>query len=345
MSNKGDRPSKIVYVGFAFLHHKAGHGGYHHIVDSGQYDHVIDCQDNYERQFTKDWGKLLKYWHLLMHKIFGFDAFPLFVFRCLIYAITHRNVTFHLIYGDNLYIPLFRIVRCFSRVVCTFHQPYSFFESDSWQKRLRHLDGIILVSESELDLFKSASNCKNVVYIPHGVYTDFFRPSSEVSKSKSVLTVGNWLRDYDFANRVYKKFLASNPDWEVHVVANGDSLKKVDDGVRIIKHQGISDEELLDLYRRSSVLFLPLLRYTANNALLEAAAAGCNILIACNHSDNSYIPEKYLSIVEMKEDFVLSQLHPMGNRQYNYALSEYVSAHYSWSVVSETTINYIKSIL
>ena len=344
MEKRNKKHTHIVYVGFAFKHHITGHGGYHHVADSGLYDYIIDCQSNYERQFSQKCGILSKLWHRIMLRIFGFEAFPLYFFKCLIYAITHKNVIFHLIYGDNLYIPLFRTVRCFSKVVCTFHQPYSFFESGSWQNRLHHLDGIILVSESELELFKDASSNNNVVYIPHGVYTDFFRPSSEVSKSKSILTVGNWLRDYEFANGVYKKFLSSNPDWEVHVVASDINLKRVSDGDRIIKHRGISDEELLNLYRKSSILFLPLLRYTANNALLEAAAAGCNVLIACNHSDNSYIPEQFISIVEMKEDLVLSQMRPIGNRQYNYALSQYVSAHYSWSVVSERTINYINSI-
>lgn len=345
MKKRNNTQAQVVYVGFAFMHHKIGHGGYHHIADSGLYNHVIDCQRNYERQFSKKWGVISKFWHRIMKKVFGFEAFPLYVFRCLIYAIMHRNVVFHLIYGENLYIPLFKVVCIFSKVVCTFHQPYSLFKSRGWQNKLRSLDGIILVSDTELELFRKESNNNNVIYIPHGVYTDFFQPSSSVSKTKSILTVGNWLRDYEFANRIYKQFLDSNPDWEIHIVANNDKLKLIEDNKRIIKHIGISDETLLELYRKSSILFLPLLRFTANNALLEAAASGCNILIACNNTDNSYIPERFVNIVKMKEDVVLAKLKQIGNSHYNNALSEYVSSHYSWNVVSEVTINYIKSIV
>ena len=344
MKNKQSKNTpKIVYVGFAFLHHKTGHGGYHHIADSGLYDGYIDCQNNYERQFNDKSG-LSKYWHFLMRKLFDFEAFPFFFFRCLFYSLTHRNVVFHIIYGENLYIPLFKFIAPFAKVVCTLHQPFSRFSSNSWKKRLKRMDGIILVSEQEIELFKAASRNKNVIYIPHGVYTDFFKPMEEVKKERIVLTVGNWLRDYTFANKIYHSFLQKFSDWRICVVANKSSLDLIEDDNRIHKCSGISDEELRLLYCKSSILFLPLIRYTANNALLEAAACGCNVLIACNNSDNSYIPDDLFNKVSLDEREVISQMSVLQNYSYNNPLTDFVTQNYSWDVISHHTIQFLKSL-
>ena len=43
---------KLVYVGFAFEHHKGTHAGYQHIREYAGYDSSIDCQDYFERLHT-----------------------------------------------------------------------------------------------------------------------------------------------------------------------------------------------------------------------------------------------------------------------------------------------------
>ena len=35
---------KLVYIGFAFSHHKGTHAGYHQIREYLNYDYVVDCQ-------------------------------------------------------------------------------------------------------------------------------------------------------------------------------------------------------------------------------------------------------------------------------------------------------------
>ena len=39
---------KLVYVGFAYKHHKGTHAGYQHIKDILQYDHLIECHKEFE---------------------------------------------------------------------------------------------------------------------------------------------------------------------------------------------------------------------------------------------------------------------------------------------------------
>lgn len=299
--------TKLVYVGFAFEHHLGTHGGYHHIAEYGGYDKFIDCQKYMERWWHPQSNIIAKVWQRLMVRLFGFPFFPAYVLTMMLISLRYKCV-FHIIYGENLYTPWMKRLTRGSKIVCTFHQPYNWFNNKKWLGNLKTIDNIILVGEKEINLFRGVTNKDNVVFIPHGVYTDFYHPIENVSKQNLLLTVGNWLRDYKLADKVYSVFLDKHPDWQVVVVANPTNTKLIHIVDRIKCLNGISDEELRDLYLESSVLFLPLKRYTANNSLLEAAACGCSILISSDNADNSYLPEEYLNIVPMEAKKVLETL-------------------------------------
>ena len=337
---------KTVYVGFAFLHHKGTQGGYHHILNYAKYDYIVDAQNDFERLSSPHNNIVSKIIRRVFRIIFCWDTFPLFLFRCLWLGYTKKELVFHFIYGENLYTPLFRLIPKRHKIVCTFHQPFEWFNNPKWLKVLQSVDKIILVGNTEISKFKEATGKDNVVYIPHGVTTDFYKPDSECQKKKMILTVGNWLRNYEIANRVYLKFLEENPDWIVSVVANQNNLAKISDQPNIIKYSGISDTELKRLYCESSVLFLPLIRYTANNSLLEASACGCNILIASNYADNSYIPIDYIRCVPMSEEQILCFLKDDANHtsDYNNALRQYVVDEFSWQAIGLKTNSYLRAL-
>lgn len=299
--------TKLVYVGFAFEHHLGTHGGYHHIAEYGGYDKQIDCQKYMESWWHPSNKICVKLWRRLMMRLFGFPFFPAYVLTMILLSLRQRCV-FHIIYGENLYTQWMKKLTRHSKIVCTFHQPYNWFDNKKWLKNLKSIDNVILVGEKEINLFRQATGKDNVVFIPHGVYTDFYHPVESVPKENLLLTVGNWLRDYELAGKVYSKFLSKHKDWHVAVVANPTNTKLIHkkDGIKCLN--GISDEELRDLYLKSSVLFLPLKRYTANNSLLEAAACGCNILIASDNADNSYIPSEFIDIVNMDAKTILTIL-------------------------------------
>lgn len=80
---------------------------------------------------------------------------------------------------------------------------------------------------------------------------------------------------------------------------------------------------------------MPLQRFTANNALLEAASVGCNILIATDFADNSYMPNDYLFICPVNKDTVISKMMDIMKLDVNNKLSNYVKENYSWPIVAK----------
>lgn len=330
---------KIVYVGFAFAHHKGTHAGYHQIREYLDYDYIIDCQSYFDKS-QKEYSKLSileKIKCRVLRYLFDISVIPWYLFKIIWLGLRHNNLVFHYIYGENIFFPwVKKIMRKGNVIVCTFHQPYSFFQTENkWKNRIMKSDYIILVGNTEISNFTRMTEKDNVVYIPHGISTDFYKIDSKVKKENMVLTVGSWLRDYCFANKVYQKLLEKYPTLEIHVVTNPKNKELLPNDSRIKFMSGISDDELREEYLKSSVLFLPLTRYTANNSLLEASATGCNIVIASDYPDNSYVPEEYVSIVHMDIDKAVNAIDNKICASYNYSLSDYIRDNYSWQVISE----------
>lgn len=332
---------KLVYVGFAFTHHKGTHAGYHQIREYLDYDYVVDCQAYFDKG-QKEYSKLSvfgKIYRRCLYKLFNVSNIPWYVFRILLLGLRHNDLVFHFIYGENVYFPwIKKFIRKGNIVVCTFHQPYSFFRTEKvWKEKILKSDYIILVGNTEVEAFKHMTGKDNVMYIPHGITTDYYAVNHNVKKQNVVLTVGNWLRDFKFADKVYQKLLQDNSSVEIHIVSNPKNKEYITPSDRIKFMSGITDDELREEYLESSVLFLPLTRYTANNSLLEASATGCNIVIASDFPDNSYIPKEFVTLVEMDVEKAVYEIKNHLTIEYNYKLSDYVGKQYSWYVISERT--------
>lgn len=328
-----------IFVGFAFTHHKGTHAGYHQIKDYIDYDMIIDCQHFFEKLSTPPSNLLCRIKRKIFRSIFGFPIFPFFMLRLIILGLTRNDLIIHYIYGENLYIPLLKwCIRKGNKIVCTLHQPLEWFQQQpSWISALKTIDLIILVGESEVDDFKKVTGHDNVIYIPHGIDTDYYHPNENIKKTPMVLTVGNWLRDYQFADKVYAAILERHPDWEIIVVADPAVTSVIRKHPHIKCLTRITDEELRMLYWKCRLLFLPLTRYTANNALLEASSCGCNIVIASNYNDNSYIPKQYIQQVKMIENDSKQAIYDNFERGINLLLTDYVAQNYSWKVIGEIT--------
>lgn len=334
---------KLVYVGFGFPHHLGTHAGYHQIKDYGLYDYFIDCQNYLEKcHFPKNIFQRVK--RKVCSIILGVPAIPWYLFKIVFLGLFNDNLVFHFIYGENTFFDIKRFIRKGNKVVCTLHQPLDFFENEPClSKKIKKADALILVGETEKENFEKFFGVP-VVYIPHGICADFYKPEKNIKKQHILLTVGNWLRDYEFADKVYSKLFELDKDLEIHVVSNANNKSFLTNNDRLFFHTGISDEDLKELYCKSEALFLPLIRYTANNSLLEAGATGCNIVISSNYCDNSYLPDTFLNLVEMNVEVCVTKIIKSMNKDYNYDLSKYVSDRYSWQIISDNVRTFLTKI-
>lgn len=158
-------------------------------------------------------------------------------------------------------------------------------------KGLAQADGIILMSPDDLEYYSKHAPQARIAFIPHGIDVHHFSPSKSTLVHQDgklrVLTVGNMLRDFRRLAAVIRhtfeqkhsgvKFtvLASKANIQNLRELVGESAWRVVDGL-----WGIDDQALLNLYRNSDLMFLPLLAATANNALLEAMATGLPMLVS-----------------------------------------------------------------
>ena len=138
--------NKLVYIGFGFLHHLNGHAGYHQIKNHIDYDIIIDAQKFHNICANHKMNRLEAWLRAKIFPIFcfGFTAFPWYLIKCIFLALTKGHLTFHFIYGENLYYDfrLLHIRGC--KVVLTLHQPYDWFVTkERWHKRLQKVDHVI----------------------------------------------------------------------------------------------------------------------------------------------------------------------------------------------------------
>jgi glycosyltransferase involved in cell wall biosynthesis len=172
------------------------------------------------------------------------------------------------------------------RTIATFHQPPDVARELVDGRLLRWLDGIVLVSPSQLPFFQPYVPEHRLHVILHGVDAEFFRPAATPNVTDRVrcITVGHWLRDWDVFRSVAQVMTGIAFD----VVT--DRGIDVEGMPNVIIHSGVSDTTLAELYREADILFLPLVDSTANNSLLEGIASGLAVVATDLAAVRAYLP-------------------------------------------------------
>jgi glycosyltransferase involved in cell wall biosynthesis len=267
---------KSLYVGFAFNHHGL-HAGYNQIKTYLNYNKVIDCQKDYD--FLQYFFSSRTIFSRIFFLFFGFRLFWVELKLIFISILNPKKHVFHIIYGENIYKYL-GYFKLGNKIVLTLHQPPSFFEDDNQKrflKELKRVDKLIVMSEEMESYFRDKFPKIDVLFIPHGVDTSFFKPKGV--KKDQILLIGNWLRDFEFASKVFARFEFLRPDVLIKIVTSIDNHKYFINN-RVECLSAIEDEKLLELYQQSKIVFLPLKEFTANNALLEAISCGNKVIVA-----------------------------------------------------------------
>lgn len=324
--------NRIVYVGFAFKHHKGTHAGYHQIRDYIQYDDYIDCQ--WERDFI---DRIIERKNICDRAYIKFFGARLWIseVRCILYSLFHKNVTFHFIYGENILKYLFHFIRN-NKIVATYHLPIEEIKKNKvYVKSIRHCNNIVTMSQKDVDEMKVLKGDDKVIFIPHGIDTDFYSLGSK-RLPKQILMVGNMLRNFELANNVFKELIKKDNALNFVVVTKQENYQYFKDCPWVMLRTNITNQELLELYQQSTILFLPLYSFTANNALLEAMACGCPVHIASNKIDYSYQHNIGVSVTAedtlQTTDYLINLLHTHEDKSIE--IRRVVLIKYSWPYIA-----------
>ncbi len=277
---------KIVYVGFAFTHHLLTHAGYQQIKQYIPYYHYIDCQSEYN--FI---CKIIKRHHLLDRlyiKLFG-SRLWLSEFRCIFYSIFHKDVVFHVIYSENILKYLYLFIGKKNQIASTYHLPYeTLVRNKTYVRSIQHSNYVILMTSKNLMEVRKLKGDNKVYYIPHGIDTTFYNSGLSSRDTKHLLMVGNMLRNFKFANKLFEYLLNNIPDLKITIVTKEENYQFFSPHPQLYLCSNISNEEILNLYQKATLLVLPMFSFTANNTLLEALSCGCPAYIISDYVDTSY---------------------------------------------------------
>ena len=201
-----------------------------------------------------------------------------------------KNQVFHFLYGEHSYRYLGKIKALFpdrNSIVATFHTPPELFaEVVTARTHLAQLDAVVLMSNSQRELFERFVEPACVHFIPHGVDIDHFCPVAQPPPTHEpatpaplvCLSIGKMLRDYDTLAAAARIALERGSAIQFNVVA-GSAVKDTFVNLPNVNcFTNVSDAELLDMYQSASVLVLPMLDCTANNVLLEGMACGLPVI-------------------------------------------------------------------
>ena len=200
----------------------------------------------------------------------------------------------HLLDGEHSLMGLPRWLRRLPQgrrpgLMVTLHQPPVLLSRLLRPEHLKDLDTVLTVSPEQENFLKQWAPSVRVRTILLGVDTGYFAPSKQLSPERPFvcLTGGIWMRDYGSFLATAQR-LGTMKEIEFHVVSPPAEFVPRSDNIVI--HRNIPDTELLRLYRRANLLFLPLLDATANTFLMEGAACGAPVISSDRPSIRAYFP-------------------------------------------------------
>ncbi|MEM8780416.1 MAG: glycosyltransferase [Cyanobacteria bacterium P01_G01_bin.49] len=141
------------------------------------------------------------------------------------------------------------------------------------------------------------------------------------------------------------------------ILPQDDRRKNASKLVRIARHQqvhwygGISDGHLRKLYRQASMLVLPILDCTANNALVEAISCGVPVISNNVGGLPDYTKETFADLLAIGdvEGFVNAILRLADDHQEQQkrskAAREFAETQLSWTQIAQKTVDIYQKIM
>tara|TARA_B100001248_G_scaffold248360_1_gene220604 strand:- start:6863 stop:7927 length:1065 start_codon:yes stop_codon:yes gene_type:complete len=161
-----------------------------------------------------------------------------------------------------------------------------FFSIEELERRMPnkyHLQSADLITCSgyaQLEYLKQFINPETLVYLPLGVDTKFYSFSNNlVERDKNLIVcIGNNRRDYATLKKIYLKLKTSSPGIKLKLAGSKPGKEYFTDTPEVEFLPFLNDNEFRDLYRKASLLILPLLEGGSSQTVNEALSSGLPIV-------------------------------------------------------------------
>jgi glycosyltransferase involved in cell wall biosynthesis len=228
------------------------------------------------------------------------------------------------LYGENTYhyMGLLNDVRR-NRILATYHLPPSAFrQSVQVDWHIRRLSAVVCVAQTQLETFVPLLGQDRVFFVPHGIDAEFFTPpaSSQQRHLNLCLFVGSYLRDFPTLRGLIELVAYRKPDVQFVVVTGSGNLERIGVHPNLTVRSGITEAELVNLYRTAALQVMPLIDATGNNAALEGMSCGLPAVISDVGGVRDYVDEESTVLVPPRDarymaEEVLALLNDAERRQ------------------------------
>ena len=149
---------------------------------------------------------------------------------------------------------------------------------------VKALDAVVVVGSNQRDYFERLLPPNRIFVVPHHVDTGFFSPPSsprpDAPPAVRAIFVGLGNRDFDTLSALIEMTRASRIPIQFDLVLPAPGVyQRFSRHPNTRCHAGLSDEQLLELYRCADIGIMPVIDCTANNGLLEMMATGLPVVV------------------------------------------------------------------
>ena len=246
---------------------------------------------------------------------------------------------FHFLYGENDFRRFHPEGK--NKLFVTYHfPPQKYGQYFAKPPNLERVNAIIVVGSNQIDYFAKWTQKEKILFIPHGIDTEYYMPAGNEIRNNNILFIGTHLRDFDVLKGVIDRIEKLSINLSFTIVTFKENWK-IFQGLRKIELlTDVTEAKLLQLYQSHALLFLPLIDGTANNTLLEAAASGLPIITTDVGGVRDYLDDESAIFLRSKEiDKVVSTIMDILNdarKKKELAIkARHKMLSYDWKVIAE----------
>ena len=264
--------------------------------------------------FGLDQNKTAAHEQRILQKYLWLYEFELWKYR------TEIDILF-VMYAEEFYRFSWRFLRT-AKIVATFHMPPELLAKELFygnqrgrmgqithymnKKRFKRLDAAIVTNINQKEILKKVMDEEKIHIIPLGVHIDkmkeFIHNQKELEYNKlnsTVITTGDWLRDWDF----YFEIVKAMPD--VNFVLVNRKLEdkyrsRLNDFPNITFMENITDRDLFICFTQAKVQFLPVQSIAGSNSMLQGLALGCPLVLTGIDASQFHGNEGVIELYETK---------------------------------------------